>query len=134
MTARSQASRRKRIQPVVRKWDGIRGPEGSTLEFISEHSTVNVAIKSCIFWLAVLLCGQSALVFADKIHLTSGNLIHTNRVTKQGGEISYESHGGLVSVPASMVKKVVYGGPEVIPPRLTSGGFTLWPIGFGICR
>lgn len=74
-------------------------------------------MKIGAFWLTIILCGQSALVIGDEIHLTTGKVIHTNRITEKNGTISYEVHGGSVSFPASMVREIIYG--KTIPEPST---------------
>src|SRR5260370_18494855 len=69
------------------------------------RSSAALAVK-----LFVAICLASVLpgvVFADTICLKNGKKISASHVVQENGQISYETSAGRLSLPASIVDKVV---------------------------
>src|ERR1700724_311532 len=57
-----------------------------------------------------VLCLASAIpgsVFADTIYLKNGRKITATHVVQENGQVSYETSAGRLSLPVSIVEKVV---------------------------
>ncbi|GEM_PF-3676975 len=110
MTLRELAPGLNAVQRFLPKRKGMLSAELK----VSGFSTAKVAMKKPAFWLAVILCSQSAWAIGDEIRLITGKVIHTdNRISEKNGKITYEIYGGFVSFPASMVKEIIYEAPRL---------------------
>ncbi len=107
MTLQQQTPALNLFQRVSPRRQGIHWTGMSVFEF----SVAKAALKKGVFGVVIILFGYSALAIGDEIRLITGKTIHTNKITKKNGQITYETQGGYVSFPASMVKKIIYGKP-----------------------
>src|SRR5262249_28773767 len=71
------------------------------MRFLSAHSP-----RLFIVFCAAILASRSAS--ADMIYLKNGRKIIASHVTQQNGQITYETASGSLSLPASIVEKVVH--------------------------
>src|SRR6266704_5183368 len=62
-------------------------------------------------WFFVAVCLSAALprcAFADTIYLKNGKKISASHVVQENGQVSYETSAGRLSLPASIVDRVVH--------------------------
>src|SRR5258708_9886960 len=69
------------------------------------RSSATLALK--LFVAACLAAVLPGIVFADTIYLKNGKKISASHVVQENGQVSYETSAGRLSLPASIVDKVV---------------------------
>lgn len=69
---------------------------------------------------AACLC--ALLARADTIYLKNGRQIQGTNVVRQNGRVSFETPGGTMSVPESLVDHIISGAPPIAPQRNTNSG------------
>src|SRR5258706_15805685 len=67
----------------------------------------SAALAVKLFVVACLAAFIPGIVFADTIYLKNGKKISASHVVQENGQVSYETSAGRLSLPASIVDKVV---------------------------
>src|SRR5260370_28984861 len=68
----------------------------------------SAALAVKLFVVACLAAFLPGLVFADTIYLKNGKKIAASGVVQENGQVSYETSAGRLSLPASIVDRVVH--------------------------
>jgi tetratricopeptide (TPR) repeat protein len=77
---------------------------------------VNRALKP--IWAGLLLASLCPLfTYADTIYLKNGRQLQGTNITRQNGKVSFETAAGTMSVPESLVDRIVSGDPPIGPRK-----------------
>src|ERR1700686_1753000 len=61
-----------------------------------------------LFVAVFLAAALSGVVSADTIYLKNGKKISASHVVQENGQVSYETSAGVLTLPASIVDKVIH--------------------------